>query len=378
MQRHERRPRVLYLTNVPAPYRVAFFNELARSCDLTVLFERRTARDRNAAWYSPEPRGFTEVHLRGVRTAVDAAFCPGVLWHLRRSHFDVVVVGMYSTPTAILAIGALRARRIPFVLSTDGGVAHPESWARSAVKHALISSAGAWLSTGELTTNYLRHYGAVDGRIHDYPFSSVRAADIRVTPVDAAGKRTLRDELGILEDRFVLAVGQFIHRKGFDVLIRAAAQLPPDVGVHIVGDRPTAEYVRLRDDLNASNVHFHRFATPAELRRYYDAADVFALPTRHDNWGLVVGEAMARGLPVVTTSACIAGRELVDDGVNGRLVPADDVPALAQALRQVLDGDLTGMAVKALERAREYTIETMAAAHLRAFETIAASRGSGS
>ncbi len=88
--------------------------------------------------------------------------------------------------------------------------------------------------------------------------------------------------------------------------------------------------------------------------------------------------AVAPGVPVVTTSACIAGRELVDDGVNGRLVPADDVPALAQALRQVLDGDLTGMAVKALERAREYTIETMAAAHLRAFETIAASRGSGS
>ncbi len=220
MQRHERRLRVLYLTNIPAPYRVAFLNELAAYCDLTVLYERRTARDRDAAWSSRGPRRFREIHLRGVRTAADAAFCPGVLRHLRRTAFDIVVAGMYSTPTAMLAIAALRALGIPFLLSTDGGRVRPEGWARRTLKRSLISSATAWLSTGNQTSRYLTHYGAVADRIHRYPFSSVHAADVLEVPTTREVKRSRRAELGITERQCVLAVGQFIHRKGFDILIQ--------------------------------------------------------------------------------------------------------------------------------------------------------------
>lgn len=377
MQRHERRLRVLYLTNIPAPYRVAFLNELAAYCDLTVLYERRTARDRDAAWSSRGPRRFREIHLRGVRTAADAAFCPGVLRHLRRTAFDIVVVGMYSTPTAMLAIAALRALGIPFLLSTDGGRVRPEGWARRTLKRSLISSATAWLSTGNQTSRYLTHYGAVADRIHRYPFSSVHAADVLEVPTTREVKRSRRAELGITERQCVLAVGQFIHRKGFDILIRAAALLPSDVGVYVVGGEPTAEYLHLRRDVGARNVRFVGFVSDSDLRRYYDAADVFALPTRQDNWGLVVNEAMARGLPVVTTDRCIAGREMVDEGVNGFIVPADDAEALAQALLQALAPEAgLRMARAALATAHEYTIEAMAAAHIDAFERTGADRHS--
>jgi len=374
MPRHQRRPRVLYLTNVPAPYRVSFFNELSTTCDLTVLFERRHARDRNAAWSSSEPRTFQEIQLRGIGTAADAALCPGVLRHLRRSTFDAVVIGMYSTPTAMLAIAALRALRVPFIVSTDGGMVREESRARRTLKRALISSATTWLSTGSTATEYLVHYGAARDRISIYPFSSVRAAAVRPHPPDPAEKSALRAQLGIAESRMVLAVGQCIPRKGFDLLIRATSELPPDTCVVIAGGDPTPELRTLMASRQVGNVRFIGFQDDTTLLSYYDAADVFALPTRHDNWGLVVNEAMARGLPVVTTDRCIAGLEMVDDGVNGYLIPANDVEALARALRRVLTDDdaRQAMAQAALARGREYTIETMAAAHVAALESFVA------
>lgn len=174
------------------------------------------------------------------------------------------------------------------------------------------------------------------------------------------------------ETHCVLSVGRFIPSKGFDLLMRAAAQLPPDVGVYIVGGEPPREYVDLREQLDLRNVHFIEFLGENQLRDYYDAADVFVLPTRGDAWGLVINEAMARALPVVTTNQCVAGLEMVVDGVNGFIVPSEDVDSLAHTLKSILsDSDFRSqLASASLERARMYTIETMAGRHLEIFSEL--------
>ena len=166
----------------------------------------------------------------------------------------------------------------------------------------------------------------------------------------------------------ILAIGQFIHRKGFDILMQAASSVRPDAGIYIVGGEPTEEYKHLRQELGLTNVHFLGFQKKEQLAKIYKASDLFVLPTREDIWGLVINEAMAYGLPVVTTDRCVAGLDLVKNGVNGYIVPIEDAETLAEKLNQVLDGDMEKMGAASLEAIRPYTLENMAKTHWEILE----------
>lgn len=362
--------RVLFLTNYASPYRVRFFDELGKHTRLTVLcterIEEKTHRD--AGWFVAGEGNFTLQHLsRRLFQVRGRAMCLDVVSWLKKP-FDVIVICGYSSPTAMLAMAYCHLHSIPYYIEVDGGLIRQESKMKYWFKKRLVSSAHRWLSTGKRTTEYLVHYGAREQDVFSYPFTSLEAADLLEEPVTPAEKAALRAALGMKEQRIVLSIGQFIPRKGFDVLLKAAKELPQDVGVYLVGGQPTEEYLQLRENLGLHNVHFCGFQKKETLTLYYKAADVFVLPTREDIWGLVVNEAMAFGLPVVTTDRCVAGLELVEEGVNGYLVPVDDEQALAGAMNRVLSGDAGRMGAAALETAGKYTIENMAKAHVDIFE----------
>lgn len=105
------------------------------------------------------------------------------------------------------------------------------------------------------------------------------------------------------------------------------------------------------------------FQKKDRLKKYYMAADLFVLPTREDIWGLVVNEAMACGLGVITTNRCNAGLELIRNRENGYLVAVEDVHALREAMLEALE-NTEALGLCALETIRPYTVETMAADHM--------------
>jgi glycosyltransferase involved in cell wall biosynthesis len=94
----------------------------------------------------------------------------------------------------------------------------------------------------------------------------------------------------------------------------------------------------LAASLDVSDVCFAGHVKLDELPGYYACADVFVLPSWGEPWGLVINEAMACGLPVIATDRVGASIDLIREGVNGHVVPARDVEALARALRRVLAG----------------------------------------
>ncbi|MDO5425085.1 MAG: glycosyltransferase, partial [Eubacteriales bacterium] len=110
-----------------------------------------------------------------------------------------------------------------------------------------------------------------------------------------------KEKIGIHEKKIVLAVGQYIYRKGFDILLKASEMLDSDIGIYIIGGEPTKEYLQIIENYGLHNVHFAGFMNKKELSDYYKAADLFVLPTREDVWGLVINEALAYGLPIITT-----------------------------------------------------------------------------
>ena len=363
--------RVLFITNYPSPYRVRFFDELGKYMDVTVLFADRIEdkRHRNASWYVQGEGKFRAVQLeKKIATVGSNALCVDVIGWVKQG-FDHIIVGGYSNLTIILAMAYMRLKKIPFWMEVDGGLIRQEKKHKFLVKKGLVTLADRWLSTGPNTTKYLVHYGAKPERVAEYPFSSLGEAELLPEMVSAEEKAALKLALGIEESKMVLTIGQFIHRKGFDVLLKAAADVDPNAGIYIVGGVPTEEYLKLREELGLQNVHFLDFQPKERLKLLYKAADLFVLPTREDIWGLVINEAMAYGLPVITTDRCVAGLDLVEDGVNGYIVPVGDEKALAEKMNLALTDDLEKMGKASLEKIRPYTLENMAKVHVEILES---------
>ena len=156
----------------------------------------------------------------------------------------------------------------------------------------------------------------------------------------------------------LLCVATVVPRKGHDVLMRAVAAMP-DAPWHLtcVGglDRDEAWASSVRAEAAALGVA-SRVVFVGELERepldaLYDTADVFVLPTWYEGYGMAVAEALARGLPVVST-ATGAIADLVGDDA-GLLVPPGDVAALTRALSSVVtDATLRGRLSAGARRAR--------------------------
>ncbi|MBP3684218.1 MAG: glycosyltransferase family 4 protein [Oscillospiraceae bacterium] len=362
--------KVLFLTNFASPYRVHFFDELGKYVDVTVLYSDRVEdiTHRDKSWFEEGEGGFHPVQLTKTAGVKDENLCMDVLPWLKKK-WDAIVIGGYSSPTAILAMLWLRLHRIPFYMEVDGGLVRQERRIKYLVKRTLVRLAPRWLSTGRFTTKYLVHYGAEEEKVTNYPFSSLYENNILPGIVSREEKLLLRQELDIPEKHMLLAIGQFIHRKGFDVLLRSAVELDKNVGIYIVGGEATEEYRSMKERLGLTNVHFLGFQKKDTLEKFYKAADLFVLPTREDIWGLVINEAMAYGLPVITTDRCVAGLELVEDGVNGYIVPVEAEADLAEKIRMVLASDMEAMGKASLEKIRPYTLENMAKVHAEIFES---------
>jgi glycosyltransferase involved in cell wall biosynthesis len=335
-----------------------------------VLFSDRKENQhhRSSSWFVTGEGNFQWVQLeKCVYSRNGRHLCVDVLKWLNKD-WDEIVVTSYSCPTVILAMAYLRIRGIPFWMEVDGGLIRQDSGLKYAFKRLLVSAPSRWLSSGKTATEYLVHYGAKREAVQEYPFSSLHETDILQQPVSAEEKQALKAQLGMSGKTMILTIGQFVPRKGFDILLQAAAQLTDDVEIHIVGGEPTQEYQDLCEKLGLTNICFDGFMKKDRLIRYYKAADLFVLPTREDIWGLVINEAMAYGLPVITTDRCVAGLDLVENGVNGYLVPVNDPDQLAEKIQRALSENLVEMGRCALEKIRPYSIENMARVHMRIFE----------
>jgi len=129
----------------------------------------------------------------------------------------------------------------------------------------------------------------------------------------------------------VLFLGQVILRKGIQYLIEAARLLEKElIQFDVVGSIGISD---MAVALAPSNMTFHGPVSRDRTEEFYGSADLFVLPTLSDGFALTQLEAMAHGLPVITTPNC---GEVVSDGVDGLIVPASDGNALAEAFQLIL------------------------------------------
>src|SRR5262249_45925173 len=123
-----------------------------------------------------------------------------------------------------------------------------------------------------------------------------------------------------------------------------------------------------------SKVIYEGFQAPERLSDYFGRCDVFILPSRHDGWGVVVNQALAAGLPIITSDAVGAGLDYVENGFNGLRVPACDVDALYPAMETIVSASASALprqwGERSRNRARDLTPEAGAEKWARAFDTL--------
>lgn len=357
--------KVLYVTNIAAPYRVDFFNDLSKYCDLTVLFERKKAVDRNDEWYN-NAFSFNGIFLKSKNIGNEAAISFEVIKYLKQK-YDLIILGGYSSPTAIIASLYMKFSKIPYILNADGGfINYSERKINKFIKTFFISSAKYWLSSGKEANKYLVYYGANEKNIYNFPFTSLKESDILKEPISIEAKKKLKRNFNISYDKVILSIGQFIPRKGFDWMIEAYKDLDSNIGIYIIGGKPTEEYITLKNKYKMNNLHFIDFQSKDIIKKWYQLADLFVLPTREDIWGLVVNEAMAQGIPVITTNKCIAGLELIEDGKNGYIIDVENKEMLLEKTNfffSLSNEKRKNIMENCLNKINKYTLENMSTIH---------------
>lgn len=356
---------VLFVTGHAPPYRVGAFALLAeRECVEFALFGGRLKHG-------------------GGPTAGELPFAHRHVAHERDLHalaasgrYRAVVCSTGGRVALPASWSGARRARVPVLLWTSLW-AHPRSAVHAASYPALrrlYRSADAVVTYGPHVSAYVSARGARN--VHVAP----QAVDNEFwsAPVDG-GPVSRPDWPNEANSKFLFA-GRPAREKGLGVLFEAwsmSGLQAPTAALVLVGTGPTPPWVPAGGAVAAVEP-----VGAVELRRLYAAADVLVVPsiatrTFREPWGLVVNEAMNRGLPVIASDAVgAAAGGLVRDGHNGLVVPAGDPLALAVALRR-LAGDAAlrkRMGGAARRDVAQYGFDAWAGGFTRALASLGLSR----
>jgi glycosyltransferase involved in cell wall biosynthesis len=330
-----RKPRVVVLTSIMAPHRIAPFNALAADPDLDVSFVYLARTDPSREWDTFEHEMRFRHRLlhelgRFRRGSSYTHVTTGLMGVLRELRPDVLVVGGWDQAAYLEAYALRNALRCKFLwwIESNRRDRRPLSSSIRRVKRRLIAGVDGVVVPGSASRGYALALGARPDAIWLAP-NAVDNERYR----GRAGDRSMRS--GAVR---VLFVGRLESEKGVLTLLDAWAAVPRPSELTIVGTgslRPRLAERVATSAMCPVKVLGHQGRD--DLADRYAGADIFVFPSVSDPWGLVMNEAMAAGLPVVASSAAGAVADLVEDGRNGFVVEPWDAGALRDSLSALIE-----------------------------------------
>jgi glycosyltransferase involved in cell wall biosynthesis len=271
----------------------------------------------------------------------------GIFDRLRTGGFDAVWVHGYHTINALRVIFSASMLDIPLLLRAESTLHDRE---RSGLKmlakdtffNVLRRHVSGVLAIGTANAAYWRRYMGPDVPIYAMPYAVDNAFFQRKAAEAESRTETLRAELGLAAGRpVILFASKLQARKRCGDLLEAWQQMRAagsDAYLIIIGDgeERAALEGRAAASAYAADIRFLGFKNQTELPGYFTLCDVFVLPSIHEPWGLIVNEVMDAARAVVVSDDVGCQADLVQDGVNGRVFPAGNIAALANALQDIL------------------------------------------
>jgi glycosyltransferase involved in cell wall biosynthesis len=318
--------------NMPSFYQDCLFNTLSESgeVELGVVFARETTEDRLRLGWNQAVRNYSHSFLLSKARILDAA---RIAWSKRsRVH---IINGIWAEPSFAVALCVLALARCKFVVYAE---APDPRRAQTGLRAFLRRLFAGWVAKRALgffavsrfAERFYTHIGFARERV--YPFGYFQTHTVR------AGSRA-----GLTSEKRteVIFVGQLIHRKGVDVLLKSMQPMfsaYPDLRLSIIGSgeesvvlEEMARHLRIAD-----RVSFEGTIGSETIQSRIALADVLVLPSRWDGWGIVVNEALSAGVPVIVSDRCGAA-DVVQHGINGYVFRNEDVDHLRACLQRFLD-----------------------------------------
>ena len=382
--------RLAYLVSHPIQYQAPLLRRIALEpdIDLTVLFGSNFSvhgyKDQGfgveVAWDTPLLKGYRSEFLRPLRDTGQVSPTTPISRGLYRRlqcadgspAFDALWIHGYASVNSLQAVLAANALGIPVLLRAESWLADRarSRWklaAKSLFFQVLSNGISAVLPIGSVNSKYWTYYFGESVPQFTMPYAVDNEYFAQLSNAAEGRTNELRSEFNLDANRpVILFASKLQERKHADHLLDAYSKFISDRAPQdqsyliIVGDGEQRTKLEAQAaELKLDGVRFAGFRNQSELPRFFQLADVFVLPSRHEPWGLIVNEAMACGCAVIVSSDVGSHSDLVTDGVEGYIFPVGDIAALTDALRRVFDSRDTAarMGEKARKRVAFWTFE---------------------
>jgi glycosyltransferase involved in cell wall biosynthesis len=359
--------RVAYFVSHPIQYQAPMLRYLSdvSDIDLTVFFLSNLSVKEYfdpgfrvpVCWDISLLDGYKHTFLptlgRSDRLSTMQPWVVGIRRILQSGRFDAVWVHGYAHQAIVRTIFTAKLLGLPVLLRGESNLLmRPRSVLRRSfgppILRQLLRCIDGFLAIGSKNAEFYRKHQIPEEQISLMPYAVdnvfFRSGAAKAAPL----RESLRAELKLAPKRPVILFSSKLEsRKCPEDVLNAYRLLSPD-GLReplpyllFVGDGE--ERTRLEavaNGLNWSSIRFLGFQNQRALPAFYDLADVFVLPSAYESWGLAVNEAMNAAKPIIVSNQVCAAADLVQDGVNGFVVPVGDTGSLAQRLRTVVGDPL--------------------------------------
>jgi len=376
--------KVMLITNIISPYRIPFFNSINEKGVVNFKVVALAEREKNRKWeYDKKEIGFDyeilpgwHSFIWGKKREVAIHINKGITKMFRRYNPDVVITSGYDSLAYWQAFLYCKLYRKKFVLwnGTTLLSAGSTTGVRGLLKRIIVKGADGHIVYGTKAKEYLEYLGADVDEIH-VSTNTVDVIHLQNKVMKYRNGEDFVKERELYPKYLLLYVGQLIRRKGINQILEALNILGDlDIGLLIVGSGPEETNLKAFCKENKlQNVFFKGFQQQEILPKYYALTDIFILPSFEEVWGLVVNEALAGGLYVLSSKYAGASYDLIKEGWNGEVFDPNKVEEIVDLIKRVKKnieeirerrGDISQYAC------REFSIEQSAEEFLKAIKSI--------
>lgn len=350
------------------PYHLARLTAAAARCDLIAIETAGSSREYR--WERGEHRGaFVRSTLlpgkasdHGVGKRVSA-----IERTLDQHRPDVIAIPGWHDRSGLGALRWARRHHVPVIVMSDSNEDDARRTVfRETMKRYIVSLCSSGFAAGSRAAQYLERLGMPRDAIA-FGYDTVDNAHFATGAAAARADPAARERLG-LPDRYFLTCSRFVVKKNLPFLIHSYARYVAARGADawplvLVGEgEMRADLMELaRREGVGDSVHFSGFVGYGDLPAFYGLGGGFVLASTVDQWGLVVNEAMAAGLPVLVSQRCGSAADLVVDGDNGFTFDPTDSAALAEKFDTIASGgDAARMGMRSREIIADWGIDRFA------------------
>lgn len=354
--------RILFVTNIPTPGRDEFFRALSLQNNLSikVIFCGKTEKSR--PWSVPQwDRTYPHEFMKGITIKRDVHMNIGIGHRIIEWNPDIVVIaGVYTMMATQIAIHVCKRNSIPWIYWSEAVKFGPKFWIEEILRSALrkpLLSAEVIMAMGRLGVESFVKLGMPREKIKESAY--YHKIDKYV------GNRSY---LG--QTKYAI-IGQMIPRKNVSFAIDAFCRAGVKGELHVFGTGPLENSLKQRA---TEKIIFRGFVQPNTLPSILADMDVLIFPTLYDGWGMVITEAMASGV-VVLSSPHAGAAQLLDHGVNGFVIGLENMEEWARIIRRLqCRNTLRDLSLAAINTSLHIDVETGVKSMQEVFNAILSAR----